>query len=74
VVETSIGRTLLRVHRNWLVNTDYVKELEGYGSETKLLVGPPGDGQEGMHIPVARERAQSVRAALLGNAMGIRPR
>ncbi len=72
-IEASIGQTLLRVHRNWLVNTDYVKELEGHGSETALLVGP-ADGQGDLHVPVARERAPAVRAALLGNALGIRPR
>jgi len=73
-VESSIGRSLLRVHRNWLVNADYVKELEGYGSETELLVGSPGDELGGVRVPVARERAQAVREALLGNATGIRPR
>jgi DNA-binding LytR/AlgR family response regulator len=73
-VEASIGRTLLRVHRNWLVNADYVKELEGYGSETELLVGPPGDEQAGVRVPVARERALAVREALLGSATGIRAR
>ena len=35
-VEASFGRTLLRVHRKWLVNTEYVYELEGAGSETEL--------------------------------------
>jgi two-component system response regulator LytT len=73
-VESSIGRTLLRVHRNWLVNADHVKELEGYGSETELLVGSKGDAEEGVRVPVARDRAQAVREALLGNATGIRPR
>ncbi len=73
-VEASIGRSLLRVHRSWLVNADYVKELEGYGSETELLVGSPGEDQGGVRVPVARERAQAVREALLGNAMGVRPR
>ena len=73
-VETSIGSTMLRVHRNWLVNVDHVRELEGHGCETELFVGPPGDPIDGLRVPVARERAQSVREALLGNATGIRPR
>ena len=73
-VETSIGCTMLRVHRNWLVNVDHVRELEGAGSDTELLVGPPGDPVDGLRVPVARERAQAVREALLGNATGIRPR
>jgi DNA-binding LytR/AlgR family response regulator len=73
-VEASSGRTLLRVHRNWLVNTDYVKEMGGHGSETELLVGSPSDADAGVRVPVARERAQAVRDALLGNTMGIRAR
>jgi len=70
-VEASFGRTLLRVHRKWLVNAGHVLELEGSGSETALLVGAAA---EGLRVPVARERAQRVRAALLGNTLGIRPR
>src|SRR5262249_8064592 len=38
-VASLMGRTLLRVHRSWLVNVDHVRELEGCGSETGLLVG-----------------------------------
>lgn len=67
-IEASFGRTLVRVHRNWLVNAEHVHELEGRGSETVLLVG------DDLHVPVARERAAAVREALLGNAMGIRSR
>jgi two-component system response regulator LytT len=73
-VEASIGRTLLRAHRNWLVNADYVMELEGSGSETELLVGSAAEAGGGVRVPVARERAQAVREALLGNTMGIRAR
>ena len=73
-VEASFGRTLLRVHRNWLVNADHVKELEGHGSETELLVGCSGDAEGGVRVPVARERGQAVREVLLGNAMGVRAR
>jgi len=73
-VETSMGCTMLRVHRNWLVNVEHVRELEGHGSETELLVGPSGDPIGGLRVPVARERAQSVREALLTNVTGIRPR
>src|SRR5438270_7333559 len=38
-IETSFGRSLLRVHRNWLVNLAYARELEREGSETTLFVG-----------------------------------
>ncbi|TMB00933.1 MAG: LytTR family transcriptional regulator [Deltaproteobacteria bacterium] len=73
-VEASFGRTLLRVHRKWLVNTEYVYELEGAGSETELRLGVPAGPAAGLRVPVARERAQRVRAALLGNTLGIRAR
>jgi two-component system, LytTR family, response regulator LytT len=73
-VEASIGRTLLRVHRSWLVNTEHVRELEGYGSETELLMGSPTSEQHRMRIPVSRDRAQTVRETLLSLATGLRPR
>ncbi len=66
-IEASFGRTLLRVHRNWLVNAAHVRELEGAGSDTELVVGE-------LRVPVARERAGAVREALLGGALGVRPR
>ena len=69
-VEASMGHTLLRVHRNWLVNATHVRELEGSGAETELLVGDP----EPLRVPVSRERAQAVREALLERTMGLRPR
>ncbi len=70
-IEASIGQTLLRAHRSWLVSLGHVEELEGHGSETELLVG---DEPAGVRVPVARDRAPAVREALLGNAMGLRPR
>jgi len=73
-IEDTMGRTLLRVHRSWLVNADHVKELEGYGSETELLVGSPATDEGGVRIPVARDRAQAVREALTASAAGLRPR
>jgi CheY-like chemotaxis protein len=53
---------------------DLVRELEGYGSETELLVGSPTAEQEGLRIPVSRDRAQAVRDVLLGSTMGVRAR
>jgi DNA-binding LytR/AlgR family response regulator len=73
-IEASFGRTLLRVHRNWLVSTHHVRELEGRGSETVLLVGGVVGGVDGVRVPVARERAQAVREALLERTMGVRGR
>jgi DNA-binding LytR/AlgR family response regulator len=73
-VEASFGRSLLRVHRNWLVNTQHVMELEGHGSDTEVLVGGRQAEGGGVRVPVARERAQAVREVLLGDTMGIRTR
>lgn len=72
-IEASFGRALARVHRNWLVNPEHVKELERDGTETRVFVGAGiGPDQQGIRVPVARERAQAVREALLTNAMGLR--
>ncbi len=72
-IEASLGRTLARVHRNWLVNASYIRELERDGAETKVFVGPGfGDDRRGVRVPVARERAQAVREMLLASATGVR--
>ncbi len=72
-IESSFGRALTRVHRNWLVNAAHIKELERDGAETKLFVGVGiGPDQRGVRVPVARERAQAVREMLLTNATGLR--
>jgi len=72
-VEASFGRAFLRVHRNWLVNTVHIKELERDGHETKLFVGPAvADVGRGVRVPVARERSAAVREMLLANATGLR--
>ncbi len=64
------GRALLRVHRNWLVNPEHVRELVRDAGD-ELLVGGETDG-EGVAVPIARERAQAVRDTLLENATGLR--
>ena len=71
-IEASIGNAFLRVHRNWLVNADHVRELEGTGSDTELVVG--ASDASALRVPVARERGAAVRDVLLANATGIRPR
>jgi len=72
-VEGSFGREFARVHRNWLVNSTHIKELERDGHETKLFVGAGvGDAAKGVRVPVARERAAAVRDMLLTNATGLR--
>jgi len=71
-IEASFGRALARVHRNWLVNVQHIKELER-DSETRVWVGGglTSDG-DGIYVPVARERAQQLRDMLLANATGLR--
>lgn len=72
-IGVSFGRTLLRVHRNWLVNPARVLELEREGGDTSLFVGV-ADAREksGVRVPVAKERASEVRDALLSATRGIR--
>lgn len=72
-IEVSLGRTLTRVHRNWLVNLAFIRELERDGSETRLFVGASLASEgPGLHVPVARERAQEVKDMLLANTTGLR--
>ncbi len=77
-IETSLGRSFARVHRNWLVNATHIKRLDRDGSETTIFVGVALAAGEtagvhaGLSVPVARERAQGVREMLLSNAMGVR--
>lgn len=61
------GGLLLRAHRNWLVNPEHVRELQR-DSGDELVIGD----DDGLRVPVARERAQAVRDALLADATGVR--
>jgi two-component system, LytTR family, response regulator LytT len=71
-IEASIGRAFARVHRNWLVNVAHIKELER-DSETRVWVGEGlVTDHRGIHVPVARERAQQLRDMLLASATGLR--
>lgn len=73
VIELSFGRSLVRVHRNWLVNAAYIKELEREGRETRIFVGLGlGPERRGLRIPVGRERVQEVRNLLFEGATGTR--
>jgi DNA-binding LytR/AlgR family response regulator len=72
-IGASFGRTLLRVHRNWLVNAARVLELEREAGEMNLFVGSAtGPDKAGVRIPVAKERAAEVRELLLATARGVR--
>jgi DNA-binding LytR/AlgR family response regulator len=72
-IGASFGRTLMRVHRNWLINPSRVVELERENGDTNLLVGVvDGTDKTGVRVPVAKERAVAVRDALLAGTRGIR--
>jgi DNA-binding LytR/AlgR family response regulator len=72
-IVASFGRTLLRVHRNWLINPTRVLELEKEGGETSLFVGDvEGAERRGLRVQVSKEKAVAVREALLAGTRGIR--
>ena len=72
-IAASVGQTLVRVHRNWLVNVSRVLELgrDAEGSNA-LVVGAPSGPEHALVVPIARERLQAVRQLLLRDATGIR--
>jgi DNA-binding LytR/AlgR family response regulator len=72
-IAASFGPAMLRVHRNWLVNTGRVLELEREAGEVSLFAGSAkGANTVGVRIPIAKERAAEVRMRLLAVAPGIR--
>ena len=72
-IEASFGRALFRVHRNWLVNLTYVKELERDLGGATVTVGSDL-AQEGrsIQVPVSQDRSKALRDAMLENATGLR--
>jgi DNA-binding LytR/AlgR family response regulator len=72
-IEASFGRALFRVHRNWLVNLAYVKELERDISGATVTVGSDlGSEGHSIRAPVSQDRAKALRDVLLENATGLR--
>jgi DNA-binding LytR/AlgR family response regulator len=72
-IGASFGRSLLRVHRNWLINPSRVLELERDAGDTSVFVGHAfGAEMSGVRVPVAKERAVTVRDVLLATARGVR--
>jgi two-component system response regulator LytT len=69
-IEATLGEGWLRVHRNWVVNREHVRTLERDELGNVLAIG--GEGEEGIRVPVARDKLQSVRNVLLDGATGIR--
>jgi DNA-binding LytR/AlgR family response regulator len=72
-IEASFGRALFRVHRNWLVNLAYVKELERDIGGAMVTVGDDlaAEGRS-IRAPVSQDRAKALRDVLLENATGLR--
>jgi two-component system response regulator LytT len=72
-IESSFGRALFRVHRNWLINLAYVKELERDLGGSTVTVGSDlaSDGQS-IQVPVSQDRSKALRDVLLQNATGLR--
>ena len=71
-IEASLGRAFVRVHRNWLLRVEHIQEFER-STETRVWVGEGlASGGRGLHVPVARDRAQSLRDLLLSSATGLR--
>ena len=72
-IAASFGSSLLRVHRNWLINPLRVLELEREAGGSSVFVGTPERGETGgLRVPVSKDRTAAVREALLLGARGIR--
>ncbi|RYZ42496.1 MAG: response regulator transcription factor [Myxococcaceae bacterium] len=71
-IEATFGESIVRVHRNWLVNLALVRQIERGDGETALLIGSRAASVPPLRVPVARERAARVRELLLANAAGVR--
>ena len=72
-IEASFGRALFRVHRNWLVNLAYVKELDRDIAGATVTVGRDiGPEGRSIQVPVSQDRSKALRDALLENATGLR--
>ena len=66
-LDASLGERVIRVHRNWLVAPERVRELSKASGELTLTLGNE------LVVPVSRERARDVRRALLAGAVGLSP-
>ncbi|HSC89262.1 MAG TPA: LytTR family DNA-binding domain-containing protein [Polyangiaceae bacterium] len=72
-IEQMWGAALVRVHRSWLVNLPFVRELGRDEGDTWIFVGSGlAEQGQGLRIPVARERATALRELLLAGSAGVR--
>lgn len=65
-LEAQFAASAIRTHRNWIVVLDRVRELGRGTGELVLQVGAQ------LSVPVSRDRAGTVREALVGRAVGRR--
>ncbi|MGD0678354.1 MAG: LytTR family DNA-binding domain-containing protein [Polyangiaceae bacterium] len=74
-LEAVLGSTMMRPHRNWLVPSAHVREWRRYPDRSVLFVGDlAGSDGRGLEVPVAADRFQAVRDALLAGTVGLRRR
>jgi LytTr DNA-binding domain len=76
-VESVLGPTFCRVHRNWLVDLSKVRELSSGNGAMHLFAGmalcAESAVRRGVEVPVARDRVKRVRRQLLADTFGLRP-
>lgn len=68
-LETVLGSSYLRVHRNWLVSLRHVQTMERDSGDFFLIIG---SNDSPLRVGVARDRASEVRERLLASAVGLR--
>ncbi len=74
-VESAFSPRFVRVHRNWLANSEHIRELQRDGGDSTLLVGSGYRSEDpGVRVPVAKDRAQDLREMLLAASLGVRRR
>jgi DNA-binding LytR/AlgR family response regulator len=72
-IEASLGPGWLRVHRNWVVNQIHVRALDRDELGSTLVLGGAGGNEKGnLRVPIARDKVQMGRDALLDGTTGIR--
>jgi DNA-binding LytR/AlgR family response regulator len=70
-IEAALGEGWLRVHRSWIVNLEHVTALERQELGSMLVLGGSPGGEDGVRVPLARDKVQGVRAILLDGTAGI---
>lgn len=71
-IETSLGGAFIRVHRNWLANEGYIREIGRSCEAWWLVIAPSSLASQGIRVPVARELWSRTKARLLAGTVGLR--